>query len=233
MENNERVSYTIYPKKDEDKENMTEEKEPTNQDLCEMMSKEAKRTFTNIILYNALVKDDINEAIDQILAIHEGLLAYHGFIAGFTFLGVSDAPDEVNLVIEIAYFLLAISFIFGTAGGIISFLATEYYHGIKGETPNMIVHGVMKWGWFFFLSQLLAVLATGIFAAGVMVAVHDILRPELAFTVNAVGALVAIPICCMQPIIILKKQVYESKVQGLEGKPIGRQMNREFTHNFN
>mmetsp|Transcript_25793 Transcript_25793/g.43281 ORF Transcript_25793/g.43281 Transcript_25793/m.43281 type:complete len:255 (-) Transcript_25793:245-1009(-) len=192
--------------------------EPTREELMAMIAKEGT-TFQHILIYNALKADSLQDGIDEIKTMHEQLLSFHGFLTGFQFLGVSfEAGGDNGTVITVALFLLALGFICSGVGSIVSFIAIEYYNGIKGESPAMIVHGVARYWKFFYTSDLLAFLSTALFLVAVQVLVHSVLPSILPYIVNIVFLCMAIPAAACHFIIIPRRQRYASKIPGWEGK---------------
>jgi len=194
-----------------------------NHDLLALIAKSGT-TFQHIILFNSILEDKLDDGMEQLVKLHEGLLGFHGFLTGFQFLGVAIGTSSEGDIMNAALFLLAVGFIFSSIGSLVSFIALEYYNGIKGESKEMITHGILQYWKFFYTSDLLGFASVVTFLVSVNVMVHSVLRRPYAIAVNALCGVLMITVATAHLYIIPRKQEYPSLLPGNGAAKHGRQI---------
>lgn len=142
--------------------------------------------------------------------MHSALLGFHGFLAGFQFLSIGglDVGDNDNG--NIGTFLLTIGFLLSGVGSLFSIItAIEFYNGVKFETNEMIVLGVLNYWKLFYLSDIIAVLSTGVFLLAIQFLVHFYLRHGFAVAINVICGVLLVPVLAMHYLVIIRGQRYQ------------------------
>ena len=85
------------------------------------------------------------------IQLHANLFQFGIFMSGFQFVGlvVENQPDATETLRYYGFFTLCIGFFLSMFSALISFIAMEYFNGIKNEDPEFIVLGVLKFKGFF------------------------------------------------------------------------------------
>ena len=165
--------------------------------------------FIQIILFNCIKSGKgAQGALEMLSSFHERLLGFHSYMAGFEFLGLSFAIDPSDNLGLVSIGILTFSFLLSALGSMISFIAIEYFTGVKYEPEEMIITGILKYWWFFYVSDIAAFFSTVGFIGAVNVLVHVNLPDWASYSFNVASG-IALPILglCFKKIII-SKQLY-------------------------
>lgn len=165
--------------------------------------------FPHIILYNSINSGNgVQYGIDMLISFHERLLGFHAFMAGFEFLGLSFGVDSSENLGVISIGILTIGFLLSAIGSVVSFIATEYLNGVKNESDEMVVDGLLRYWKFFYCSDLCGFGSTVAFMVAVNVLIHMHLPDWAAFSLNGFTAVAGIILLVSFKKIILNKQTY-------------------------
>jgi hypothetical protein len=165
--------------------------------------------FPHIILYNSINSGNgVQEGMDTMISFHERLLGFHAFMAGFEFLGLSFGVDSTDNLGTISKGFLTIGFLLSGIGSVVSFIAAEYFNGVKNESDEMIVVGFLKYWRFFYLSDLCGFGSTVAFMVAVNVLIHIHLPAWAAFSLNGFTGAAGIVLFIFFKMIILDRQTY-------------------------
>lgn len=163
------------------------------------------------MVFNSLASTgDVTKALESMSTLHNHLLSYHGFLSGFTFLGMCQwtSIKEVDEIVTAYTAALVGSFLCCSMGSMISFIALEYFNGMRGESTTAIVFGILKYWRFFYLSDILAFLSTALFLSSVEVMIYKSLPKVACIAINIVTGLLAVLGVAAFYIIIPAKQRY-------------------------
>ena len=187
---------------------LMEDEKPQKEQLLKQIATSGIK-FPHIILFNCINSDQGAEgALDMLADFQDKLLGFHSYMAGFEFLGLSFAIDPSDDLGVVTIGILTFAFLLSAMGSMISFIAIEYFTGIKNESEEMIVQGILKYWWFFYISDIVAFFSTLAFIGGVNVLIHINLPAWAAYSFNAATA-IAVPVLCFCfKTIILNRQVY-------------------------
>ena len=208
------------PEKEASAASAAQDEEEETEALKRLVARDGT-TFQHIILFNSLCRGNIDDGIDQLVTLHNGLLTYHGFLTGFQFIGVTTSPPSSQTddgpFMQAGYFMLVLGFLISGVGAIVSFIALEYFNGVRGESPAFIVSGVLNYWRVFYISDLAGFASTVIFLSTVMVMVHSSLPPQLAYATNALFFACGVVVSISHLLIIPRRQEYKSRLPGVTG----------------
>ena len=169
-------------------------------------------TFQHIMLYNSVEETgEAHGALEQMKELHSNLLTYHAFMCGFQFIGISGwepRSDTDQWVVHATLVLLSLGFLCSAFGSIFSFIALEFYGGMKSETSELIVAGVIRYWKIFYLSDLLGFLSTSLFLSGVLCMIHDSLPFTVCVVIDIVGGVAGVCVVAAHYLVIIAKQEY-------------------------
>ncbi len=172
-----------------------------------------KTTFIHVFLFNSLVKGNINEGLNRLCSLHYALLCYQAFLALLQFVGLlfvanSNQSDNLRTLFVVVAFL---GFLTSISGVGISFIAVEYFHGIRGENIKFIVHGVLEYWFSFYVSDLLGMLGSALFVLEGMVLIHrSLIHWWIALPLDCIAVIVMVTLYLLHKKIIVNPQRYEA-----------------------
>jgi hypothetical protein len=143
-------------------------------------------------------------------------MGYHALLSLLQFIGLLAAGSLTTLQLvglPTTMVVFTISVVLGLftnlAGLIISFVAVEYFHGVRGEDEDFIVAGVLHYWWIFYISDLLGMLGSGWFLLSCLSLVHAILPLTIAIVLDILGILLLIVLYVIHNVIIVQRQTYK------------------------
>ena len=142
-------------------------------------------TYLEIGFYNALTTKDretgeyihpddaIDIALEQQKDLNTSLLEFNALMAGFQFIGLSMGEAPSGNVAVAWYFVIILGFGGAASAALIAFLALLFNTGLKNEESHVALEQYLKFGKFFFASQILSIGQTFCLMIGVNIMVHE------------------------------------------------------------
>ncbi len=180
--------------------------------MIQFLSDSNKTTFIHIFLFNALTRGDINEGLNRLCSLHYALLIYQAFLALLQFIGIvliGSGNNQLNNCQTACIIISFIGFLVSMSGVGISFIAVEYFHGIRGENLKFIVYGTLEYCFTFCLSDVFGMIGSWLLGITVMLLVHNSLQLWCAVLLDCVALAVTIGLFLLHRKIIVNPQRYE------------------------
>ena len=204
-----------------------------NSSLLKILKSKSKLQYQDILVYNELENlmndqkenEHLDKSMSELMDIYDKLNNYGFSIAGYQFIGLAVSTTDAPQIFsdKLAYFILSINFIVSIIGASLSFCMYEYINGIKGESNEFIVEGILKYRTYLKLPHVLLLANTLLFVVPINILIHNILTEYFSIAFNIISFLAGFSF------LIHKKMIVDEQVYG----DLSRKIKRNDSENSN
>ena len=193
--------------------------------LLKFLKSKSKNQYQDILIYNELyeycteyVNNDkkgknnkkLSESLNRLMDVYDKLYNYGFSVAGYQFIGlaISTVEKPPTFVDQLSYLILSIGFVLSIFGALLSFCMYEYINGIKEETNEFIVLGLLKYRFYLFIPHPILLFNSFLFIIPLNILIHNLLTYYFAIIFNIFSGLLCIGFYIHKTMII-DKQIYD------------------------
>lgn len=195
--------------------------------LLKLLKSNSKNQYQDILIYNELYEHckeylnknegknnkKLSESLNRLMDIYDKLYNYGFSVAGYQFIGlaISTVEKPPTFVDQLSYLILSIGFVLSIFGALLSFCMYEYINGIKDETNEFIVLGLLKYRFYLFIPHPILLFNSFMFIIPLNILIHNLLTYYFAIIFNIFSGLLCIGFYIHKTMII-DKQIYDINV---------------------